>query len=352
MLLCEYLTEHSVPLRYKDSRQISLNIDRVSTEMNGLLLMNNRENIQHKRMQRPMAVGTVFLSAWLLAGSQTALAREHTPASASVPSVLRVDFNGGLLSIEATQRTWTEVLKEIQKKTRIRFHYAIPLEGSVTVSLTALPVKPALERLFGPDVHFVFRYPEGATPSLAAPQEVWILGTVRGGDEDATNTTAAKDPSIDPILAPDSMEDETLREAAMHAASLKNAESLDQLVETARNDQDPMKRIEALSTLEGRGKEDDSAVDSALDDAIADKDPNVRGYALQALAERKGTGATDQIRQAMEDQDPSVRAMAAGSVIAKGQGIDLLRDALADADETVRAVAKERLKEVPQKDRN
>jgi hypothetical protein len=54
----------------------------------------------------------------------------------------------------------------------------------------------------------------------------------------------------------------------------------------------------------------------------------------------------------MEDQDPSVRAMAAGSVVAKGQGIELLRNALADRDETVRAVAKERWKEVPRTDRH
>ena len=51
----------------------------------------------------------------------------------------RVSLRDGLLSIHARQAAWAQVLHEITKQSGIRFHYAIPLEGSVTASFTDLP---------------------------------------------------------------------------------------------------------------------------------------------------------------------------------------------------------------------
>jgi HEAT repeat protein len=86
-------------------------------------------------------------------------------------------------------------------------------------------------------------------------------------------------------------------------------------------------------------------VESALDAALTDKDPGVRGAAVQAIASRKGPAATEQLRQALKDSDPGVRTMAVDSVVPKEQGLALLQEALSDADELVRTIARDRLKQ-------
>jgi hypothetical protein len=61
------------------------------------------------------------------------------------------------------------------------------------VSFTALPVKQALERLFGPEASFMFRYSEGRPGPLAVPQEVWVLGKVQGGGPEPRKTGGGED---------------------------------------------------------------------------------------------------------------------------------------------------------------
>jgi hypothetical protein len=238
----------------------------------------------------------------------------------------------------------------------MQFHISAPLTGTVTVSCTELPVKQALERLFGPEADFVFRYPEGAPQPLAVPQEVWVLGKVEAANARALPITASKavlgseksppsiglDPamegsnqSVTDAVAPDAPED-----IVEH-----DEETLEELVEWARSDKDAETRVQALSSLSSHAEADEGAVESVLDAALTDKDPGVRGYAVQAIASRKGPAATEQLRQALKDSDPGVRIMAVDSVVPKEQGLALLQEALSDADELVRTIARDRLKQ-------
>lgn len=84
----------------------------------------------------------------------------------------------------------------------------------------------------------------------------------------------------------------------------------------------------------------------ALDAALSDKHPSVRGAAFQALASRGGPEAMGPLWQALDDPDLGVRILVVESVAPGKEGEALLEEAPSDADETVRLMAAERLKQV------
>jgi HEAT repeats len=259
----------------------------------------------------------------------------------------RVSLRGGLLSIHARQAAWAQVLHEITKQSGIRFHYAIPLEGSVTASFTDLPLKQALQRLFGPEANFIFRYPQKADQASprGVPAEVWILGEVSGAGADASRSTAEHKSSASGSDATASnLPDQDDPSSVETENSQAEQQNIDTLLETTKAE-DPTLRMQALSALAASDKADETIVRSVLDAALADEDAGVRGQAVQALANREGSEAIGLLRQALRDSDPSVRLMAVDSIVPQEQGIALLQEALSDGDETVRYRAASKLKE-------
>ncbi len=314
---------------------------------------------------------TVLLVALLVLGPQKAfpLDKITSPSSPGSPNTsgIRVDFANGLLSVEAEQELWAKLLNEIRNKTGIQFHYSIPLDGSVTLSFAALTVKQALERLFGPDANFVFRYPDmtGQSALSALPSEVWVLGKARGEAVEAIQNAGGKPAGelpaagsnlpIGPSQAletPDHAFHYSMDSADEQVAPPDDAQNVeedpDRFIEMTKHE-DPQVRLQAVVALSDSGKADKDTVRSALDAALTDQDPSVRGYAVQALARRAGpdtSNATAHLWQALRDPDPGVRMMAVDSVIpTNDQGIALLQEALSDADETVRSLAAFRLKQ-------
>jgi HEAT repeat protein len=239
------------------------------------------------------------------------------------------------------------VLDEISKQSGIRFHYAIPLAGSVTVEFTDLPLKQALERLFGPEANFIFRYPQTADQAdpRPVPAEVWILGKVSGAGADASRSAAElKSSASGSDAAARKLADQDDSSSVETADSQAEPEDIDTLLETTKAE-DPTLRMQALSALAASDNADEAIVRSALDAALADADAGVRGQAVQALASRGGSEAIALLRQALGDADPSVRLMAVDSVVPQEQGIALLQEALSDVNETVRYRAASKLKE-------
>jgi hypothetical protein len=275
------------------------------------------------------------------------------------PAGLRVDYANGRLSVEAKQQPWGKLLEEIRKKTNIHFHYhSIPLDGSVTLSFAALPVKQALEHLFGSDASFAFRYPDvtgGFQPS-AHPTEVWVFGKAWDGGSEAIRIASGKPEgesaaSGSSIPADPGQVFETPDDATEQATPPDDAKGVeedpDQLIEMTKNE-DPEVRLQALLALSDSGKADEDTIWSALDAALTDKDASVRGNAIQALARRAGPdtpNATAHLWQALRDPHPGVRMMAVDSIPSNDQGIALLQEALSDADETIRSVAAFRLEQ-------
>jgi hypothetical protein len=135
--------------------------------------------------RRPIAIGAMLVTAWL---STAATALANGPESQAVKSPtlesqsLRLRFDEGFLSLHSSQRPYTEVLGAIQKETGMRFHYTIPMSGTVTLSFKDVPVQKALKRLLGREAQLMFRFPEGRgiAGRAGGPEDVWILGKVSG----------------------------------------------------------------------------------------------------------------------------------------------------------------------------
>ena len=91
-------------------------------------------------------------------------------------------------------------------------------------------------------------------------------------------------------------------------------------------------RIEAIEAME---KSHDAKTITALGNALADPNPEVKDAALQALYERKGAHVTEMLRRGLADADPEFR-MEVLEALAEHGDIDSLRRAKSDPDEDVR----------------
>ena len=290
-----------------------------------------------------------ILATWLAAEASTEGSRDHLSATLRSErpnaTTVRVSFRDGLLSVEAKAGTWMQVLNEITEQTGVRFHYSLPFAGSVTVSFANLPVRQAIERLFGPEADFMFRYDGTAFSSASLPKEVWVLGKVQGGGAGGQQSGPSNKAGVDSNQAHVGTGRADKLEAAEKSPIDK--ESIDDFIAMSR-DEDPQMRRQAIVTLanSGKGGEDDAVV-TALDSALTDEDASVRGYAVQALAKRGGSKAMGHLWQALRDPDADVRIMAVESVEPRDQGIALLQEALSDVNETVRSMAAYRLSQEP-----
>lgn len=292
----------------------------------------------------------LLLGACLLLGAPQATALENrsivNQSGSLVSPTYEVNLQDNLLSIESNQMPWTKVLGAIRKKTGIRFHYSIPLPGSVTVSFKALPMRQALERLFGPEAYFILRYPIGSGSPVEqglVPLEVWVLGKVAGdiaggtperkSAEGATETKSSSmaNPDTEPEMPEDVAEPIPTPEEIQAAQ-----DEIDTLIGMTKHD-DPAQRLQALLSLSGHDKIDAVTVRSSLETALTDRDANVRTYAVQTLASHGGPEAMGYLWQALRDPDPAVRIVAVQMAVPKEQAF--LQAALSDKDEHVRSIA-------------
>ncbi len=91
-------------------------------------------------------------------------------------------------------------------------------------------------------------------------------------------------------------------------------------------------RIESIDAMENLN---DTKTITALGNALADPNREVKDAALQALAERKGANVTEMIRRGMADADPEFRVEVLEALAERGD-IDSLRRAKSDPNEEVR----------------
>jgi HEAT repeat protein len=91
-------------------------------------------------------------------------------------------------------------------------------------------------------------------------------------------------------------------------------------------------RIEAIEAME---KSNDANTVTALGNALADPNREVKDAALEALSERKGANVTEMLRRGLADPDPEFRIEVLEALAERGD-IDSLRRAKSDPDEDVR----------------
>ena len=290
-----------------------------------------------------------ILATWLAAEASTEGPRDNLSATLRSDrpnaTTVRVSFRDGLLSVEAKAGTWMQVLNEITQQTGIRFHHSLPFAGLVTVSFASLPVRQAIERLFGPEADFMFRYDGTAYSSSCLPREVWVLGKVQGGGAGGQQSGPANKAGVDSNQSHAGADGADKLAAA--AEPPMNQEMIDHFVAMS-HDEDPEMRRQAIAALTDNGTADeDDTVAAVLDAALTDEDASVRAYAVAALAMRDGPEVMGHLWRALRDPAAEVRIMAVENAKSKDQGIALLQEALSDVDETIRSVAANQLNQDP-----
>ena len=282
----------------------------------------------------------------LLSGVTAVFARQaevtSLPASAAKGNI-QINLQTNRLSIEAKQVSWQELLAKLEEKTSIDILGVIPTDSTVTVSIPSLPVTEALQRLFSHRFDFVLLYPEPNTRqsaiTKAIPKTVWLFGNAMANatqsDKHVSKANGKPISGLKPDKPPVSNEP---------AGGNSKHETIQELIDKARKDENPEARLQALASLSGQEQPDKTAAKLALETALEDKDSRVREYALQALAQQDGQEATEYLREALNDPDPGVRMRAIESVGLEGQGLALLHEALSNPDELVKTIAEERFK--------
>jgi HEAT repeats len=272
-----------------------------------------------------------LLASWLTVEAATEGYRDNLPVKlkSGLPNAktVKVNFKNGLLSVASKAGTWRQVLNAITEHTGIRFHHALPLDGLVTVSFANIPVRQAIERLFGCEPDFVFRYDAKPNSSASFIKEVWISGNAENNNK---------------LLIPVQVEQLAVDNSSGNAEVTRT--EFDRLMELTRSS-NAATRVEALSILKESGTGDQEDIRADLAAALAEQDPKVRNLAVKAIASEGGQEAVSQLSRVLHDPDLSVRIAAIGSMPLEGGGSALLREALADPYGIVRSLAQDRLQE-------
>jgi HEAT repeats len=306
-----------------------------------------------------VALPLFFASLMLLAAANALASADNVSNAlqASQPSSIQITLSkqaNTAISLEARTAPLGQILKAIADKTGAQIHYSMLPPEPVTATCTGHTVSGLLECLLGSRVDRIYRYPRpGAVklnvakssvarpnfdnPSTAKPlnalaqntaiqpEEIWLLATNTPISPSMTkNALAQTQVPETPATPPEATAEEQAQiEDAIKMASSKNVDE----------------RSTGLYNLGLIGHKDDPNIRKALEEALADKDANVRTQAITALIQREGEDASLEVQQALKDKDVNVRM----AVLSNVYDAELLQQALADSDQSVRNYAASKL---------
>lgn len=218
---------------------------------------------------------------------------------------------GGML-LEVQQMPLAQVLDTLAAKTHIAIHYSALPEGLVSAYCPGTHFKDILECLLARKADLLIRYPQATDVGKHgwAIEEIWLKGSSVAGSPQA--------------LA-----------VATRFPHPENAR-IRQILELAQSP-NAQERADAMAALLAEGNLDDPAVTAALEQALDDEDPKVRAQALSSYAHHEnGAAVTQAILAAMNDSSADVRLMAVDSI---NNDRELLQQASNDPDENIRTLA-------------
>jgi len=275
-------------------------------------------------------------------------------------ALLRVEWQGDLLTVEAQQAPLTLILREVADKTGLEVRGVEGLQEEVSLRFAGVPLPEGLRRLLARVNYFLAEKPApqgGTRPALLLvfgrrePPPPVLAGEQGGGSRGMLATEENPEEHLSALYAfagqgnvealenATSDPDQVIQATAFELLARQDRQrATARLVEVSKST--PVEtRLRSLQLLSSTDYADEETVRSVLGEASADEDPMVRGYATQLLAEQGGTDPLPSLRRALADPDPVVRMQGIESAAQKEEGIPLLQEALADTDEGVRAMA-------------
>jgi hypothetical protein len=273
---------------------------------------------------------------------------------------LRIGWRGGRLTLSAERVPLATILVAVMRRTGLEVQGLENVQGEVSVELAGVTLKEGLESLLA---HTDYVLQDFTGPSGSARVRVLILDRQNSpGGQELVATHTPIQPSNIQGLKLEAMKadqanleelrkalqdsDPAVRAAALEALSQEDAQTAAKMLsELPGAKQGGVDRLQALQRLVQNGQSDGAAVLSSLADALRDKDPAVRAFAIQNLAGRGGAEAMGYLRDAFHDLDPANRMLALESVVQRDGGQQLLEDAMQDPDDSVRSTAAELLKQ-------
>ena len=224
--------------------------------------------------------------------------------------------------LETKQAQLAEILAHISTQTGIAIHYTVLPEGLVTATCVGATLKQVVECVLARKANLIVRlHPQTDQPYADPAAEMWVLG-VR-----YVAATACADVAKEP------------EKANLIQAETSDAPPLDELLNQTQS-QDANTRANAIGALLSVGKAGDERIKNVLLVALTDPEAIVRAQAISSFARREGEAATAALQNALHDSDAGVRLMAVDGI---GTDADLLRQAIDDEDATVRQLALSKL---------
>jgi hypothetical protein len=281
------------------------------------------------------------------------------PTSLLAESQLTVQWQEGRLSVVAENVPLSQILRKVTQQTGLQVQGREGLQEKVSVHFSDLSLSEGLQRLLA-HVNYVI-VEKQSSPVSHQPTLALVFGQRTTPDsqeevkpvEELTALADGQEGNLATLLAIIQQGRAEEVEKALHSAAFApdaNVQTLalETLAERDPQDafrtmlmavkaQDPATRLTALQVLSRY----DTVAFPALVEALSDEDTDVKGYAMQLLAQEKSPEALQALGQALRDPDPAFRQFALEIFAQLGDltSRSYITQALNDEDETVKKVA-------------
>lgn len=278
--------------------------------------------------------------------------------TAFAQELLKVEWKEGRLSVMAEKTALSQILREVARQTGLEVRGLEGLQEEVSVRFADLPLYEALRKLLDrvnsviigepsrqrkprPVRVVVFERRVALPPaeeeklkeeSTALWEEqgdrlVALTEILDKGETEAEQAlfSAALDPDL------------SIRELASEALASRNSQEDFQTILKAAKAEDASTRLMALQVL----SQHETFAVPALAKALLDQDMEVKGYAMQMLAQKGSPEALEALGQVLHDPNPTFRQYALKFLSQHGDPTSLsyIGLALHDEDEAVRGLA-------------
>ncbi|MDD5274496.1 MAG: HEAT repeat domain-containing protein [Methylovulum sp.] len=262
-----------------------------------------------------------------------AAATTQTLDSANTHLAITAD-KGSELQLEVRDTPLAQVLNSLAQQLNIPIHYSVLPKNLVTATCVGPTIKQLLACLIAERTDIVFRHSQDSAGKNEIA-EVWIMGSTLANLSAQNNVCMAK---------PEQSSDKSANQQTGQNDETE-AQRADELLALAQS-KNPETRATAIESILTDEIKINPALKTMLEDALADKNADVRAQAISTLAHLEGNNnVTPMLQTALSDESVDVRLMAVDGIT---DNMTLLNQAINDSDESVRSLATAKLEALTQ----